>query len=291
MARRLLVVDVGATDVKWAVAIDGELGAVQRTPTKARTIRQLIDQLSGLHSHAAAREPLPWALCMAGFVDTAGGRILQAANLGLEDEPIVEQLAAAGSRPLFIINDVVAAAVGEAAGRTLALLQIGSGVAGRIVVDGAVLAGAHGYGGEVGHLVFLPGGRPCTCGLAGCVEAYAGMTTIRKQYRELGRPAPSALQVLADAASDRFAGELLDDALRAIAFAAAVVVIAYDPGTLRLGGGVAAAWGETLRAAVENGVAHRVPRGLSKRTRFELSRLGERAPLLGLLHLVDARPA
>jgi glucokinase len=288
MARRLLVVDVGATDVKWAVATDGALGAVQRTPTSRDSIRQLIDQLSGLHSDAAASEPLPWALCTAGIVDTARGRILWSGNLGLEDEPIVERLAEAGSRPRFIVNDVDAAAVGEAAGGTLALLQIGSGVAGRIVVDGAALSSAHGYGGEVGHLVYLTGGRPCTCGLAGCVEAYAGMTTIRKRYAELGRTVPSALQVLADAASDRYAAELLDDALSAIAFAAAVVVIAYDPGTLRLGGGVAAAWGEKLRAAVESGVAERVPPGLSKRTRFELSRLGERAPLLGLLHLAKS---
>jgi glucokinase len=288
MAGRLLVVDVGATDVKWAVAIDGTLGAVQRAPTRRGSIRQLIDQLSGLHSDAAAGERLPWALCTAGIVDTTRGRILWSGNLGLEDEPIVERLAAAGSRPRLIVNDVDAAAVGEAAGGTLGLLQIGSGVAGRIVVDGAVLSGAHGYGGEVGHLVYLPGGRPCICGLAGCVEAYAGMRTIRKRYSELGRTAPSALQVLADAASDRYAAELLDDALSAIAFAAAVVVIASDPGTLRLGGGVAAAWGEKLRAAIESGVADRVPPGLSKRTRFELSRLGERAPLLGLLHLAKS---
>jgi glucokinase len=288
MARRLLVVDVGATDVKWAVATEGALGAVHRTPTRRDSIRQLIDQLSGLHSDAAASEPLPWALCTAGIVDTGRGRILWSGNLGLEDEPIVEHLAAAGSRPRFIVNDVDAAAVGEAAGGTLALLQIGSGVAGRMVVDGAALSSAHGYGGEVGHLVYLPGGRPCNCGLAGCVEAYAGMTTIRKRYSELGRPAPSALQVLADADSDRDAAEILEDALSAIAFAAAVVVIAYDPGTLRLGGGVAAAWGERLRAVVESGVADRVPPGLSKRTRFELSRLGERAPLLGLLHLAKS---
>ncbi|HEY8236616.1 MAG TPA: ROK family protein [Gaiellaceae bacterium] len=279
---------MGATDVKWAVAIDGALGAVQRTPTRRDSIGQLIDQLCGLHSDAAASEPLPWALCTAGIVDTARGRILWSANLGLEDEPIVERLAEAGSRPRFIVNDVDAAAVGEAAGGTLALLQIGSGVAGRIVVDGAALSSANGYGGEVGHLVYLPGGRPCNCGLAGCVEAYAGMTTIRKRYSELGRTAPSAQQVLADAASDRDAAELLDDALSAIAFAAAVAVIAYDPGTLRLGGGVAAAWGEKLRAAVEGGVADRVPPGLSRRTRFELSRLGERAPLLGLLHLAKS---
>jgi glucokinase len=288
MARRFLVVDVGGTDVKWAVAVDGGLGDAQRAPTSRDTSDELIDQLIRLHSEAAANEPLPWALCMPGIVDTARGRIVSAGNLGLQDEPVVERLAAAGARPRLLVNDVAAAAVGEAAGGTLALLQIGSGVAGRIVVDGAVLSGAHGYGGEVGHVVFRPGGRKCVCGLAGCVEAYAGMATIRKRYLELGRGAPSARQVLADAAADPSVADVLNDAFRAIVFAAAVLVAASDPGTLCLGGGIAAAWGDELRAAVETGVAEHVLPGLSERTRFELSSLGERAPLLGLLRLTDA---
>src|SRR6266487_1923579 len=99
MARWLLVVDVGGTDVKWAVAIDGGLGAGQRTRTRRDSTRQPIDQLCGLHSAAAASEPLPWALCTAGIVDTPRGRILWSGTLGLEDEPIVERLAEVGSRP------------------------------------------------------------------------------------------------------------------------------------------------------------------------------------------------
>ncbi len=113
------------------------------------------------------------------------------------------------------------------------------------------------------------------------------MATIRKRYLELGRTAPSARQVLADAAVDGNVAKALDDAYQAIAFAAAVLVAASDSGTLRLGGGVAAAWGDELRAAVANGVAERVLPGLSERTRFDLSPIGERAPLLGLLHMAN----
>jgi glucokinase len=283
-ARRFLVVDVGATDVKWAVATEGKLGEVHRTPTSRDTPPQLIDQLSALHADAANSELLPWAVCIAGLVDTQRGRV-RSANLGLDDEPVRDRLAATGTRPPLIVNDVAAAALGEAAGGTLALLQIGSGVAGRIVVGGAALSGAHGYGGEVGHLVFRLGGRPCACGQAGCVEAYAGMATFRKRYAELGRRSPSAQQLLVDAAVDAASAELLDDALCALSFAAAVLVIAGDPGTLRLGGGVAAAWGEKLRAAVERGVTDRLAPGFGALTRIELSTLGERAPLLGLLHV------
>jgi glucokinase len=221
------------------------------------------------------------------MVDAAAGRIVRSGSLGLTDEPILDRLAEAGERPRLVVNDVVAAALGEAAGGTLALLQIGSGVAGRNVVNGNVVAGAHGFAGELGHLVFETGGRACTCGLAGCVEAYAGMAAIRARYAELGLSAPSARELVAAAASDGKAAELVDDALRAIVFAAAAVVSVCDPGTLRLGGGVAAAWGETLRAAVEDGIARRVPPELSTRTSVELSRLRERAPLLGLLQLAE----
>ncbi len=290
MAARFLVVDVGGTSTKWAVAHEGVLGRVHRTPTERATPRRLFEQLGRLHADAAGTAPLPWALCVAGLVDTRSGRVVSASNLPLLDEPILDRLEALAARPQLVVNDVAAAAAGEADGGTLALLQIGTGVAGRLVVDGAVLSGVHGYGGEVGHLVFVPGGRECACGRFGCVEAYAGMAVLRREYEKLGRPAPSPRQLLEDAGMDAEAAQLVEEALAALAFAAAALLTAGDPGTLRLGGGVAAAWGETLRAAVGSAATARMPPGLGPRTRFELSRLGERAPLLGLLRLADAPP-
>lgn len=291
MAGRFLVVDVGGTYIKWAVAENELLGDVHRAPTERKTPGRLFEQLGSLHADTAGTEPLPWALCVAGLVDTTRDRVVSAANLPLRDEPILDRLAAVGARPQLVANDVEAAAAGEAAGGTLALLQVGTGVAGRIVVEGAVLSGVHGYGGEVGHLNFVPGGRECACGRFGCVEAYAGMAGLRREYEKLARPAPSPRQLLADADTDEAAARLVEEALGAIAFAAAALVTACDPGTLRLGGGVAAVWGEKLRAAVESDVSDRVPPALGPQTRFELSRLGERAPLLGLLQLADADAA
>lgn len=290
MTDRFLVVDVGGTDVKWAVATAGELGDVRRVPTVSATPGDLVEQLARIHLEAAAGDPLPWALCIAGVVDPGRGSV-RSGNLGLDGEPILARLAEAGARPRLLANDVAAAAAGEAAGRTLALLQIGSGVAGRVVVDGTVVSGVNGYGGEVGHVRLVAGGRPCRCGRAGCVEAYAGMAAMRDRYAELGRPAPSARAVLEDAAVDEAARGIVDDAYRALAFAAALLVSACDPGTLRLGGGVAAQWGETLRAAVEEGIAGLLLPELSAGTRVELSSLGERAALVGLLQFAGVLSA
>lgn len=285
MAARFLVVDVGGTDIKWAIADNGRLGDVHRTPTVQSNAHLLIEQLRSIHSAAAGTVALPWALCVAGLIDPTRGRVVSAANLPLRDELILDRLEAIGARPQFVTNDVAAAAAGEAARGTLALLQLGSGVAGRIVVDGVVLSGLHGYGGEVGHLLLVPRGRECACHRFGCVEAYVGMAALRREYAKLGRPPPSAAQMLKDAVADDVAARLVDEALDAASFAAAALVIACDPGTLRLGGGLAASWGERLRGAVEAGVLDRVPPGLARQTRVELSQLGERAALLGLLHL------
>jgi glucokinase len=288
VAGRFLVVDVGGTDTKWAVADDGVLGDVRRTATEVDTASRLFEQLGALHADVARAEPLQWALCVAGLVDTKRRRVVSSANLPLRDEPLIDRLAALGIPPQLVANDVAAAAAGEAAGGTLALVQIGSGVAGRVVLDGEVVSGVHGYGGEVGHLLFVPGGRECACGRFGCVEAYAGMAALRRQYVELGRSPPSPGQLLADAETDKASARLVEEALSALAFAAAALVTVSDPGTIRLGGGVAAAWGERLRATVEADVSRRVAPGLGPQTRFELSPLGERASLLGLLQLANA---
>ena len=162
---------------------------------------------------------------------------MRSGNLGLHDEPLLDRLAEATERPRLLVA-AAAAAAGEAAGGTLALVQIGSGLAGhRPRRRGRVQRDSR-LAGEVGHVVFVPGGRRCRCGRAGCVEAYAGLAALPGSNAELGRPAPSARQLLLDAAADANAAAALDDAVAAVAFAAvAVLVSASDPGTLRLGSG------------------------------------------------------
>jgi predicted NBD/HSP70 family sugar kinase len=78
---------------------------------------------------------------------------------------------------------------------------------------------------------------------------------------------------------------VLDDALEAVGFAASALVAACDPGTLRVGGGVAAAWGETLLEAIRSALAERVLPDLAAATAVEGARLGDSAALLGLAAL------
>jgi glucokinase len=238
LADGFLAVDVGGSSIKSALVAHGRVERPTREPV-APDLNGLIAQLNRL---AEGRD---WGLCIAGLVEN--GTVRYAANLPLRETPLPDLL---DPRPRVFVNDLVAATVGEAAGGTLALLQVGTGIAARHAVDGRVLPG-----GEIGHLRFREDGPSCRCGNRGCVEAYL-------------RAAESGAR---------------DEALEAIGFAAAALVAAWDPGTLRLGGGVAAAWGETLLEAVREAVTERVLPGTV--INVEAARLGDAAALVGLANL------
>jgi glucokinase len=270
-----LAVDVGGSSVKHALVVDGRLEAQAREPV-ADDLDGLVEQLTRIHDDAAAPA---WGLCIAGLVDADHGVVRYASNLPLRETPLVELL----PRLDVFANDLVAATVGEADGATLALLQAGTGIAGRCAIDGRV--DARPYAGEVGHLTFRAGGLRCRCGQAGCAEAYGAWGGILDRHVAAGRPAPTPASLLGDAELDEWSREVLDDALAAIGFAAAALVAAYDPGTLRVGGGLAAAWGETLLDAIRDALATSVLPDVAAATTVEPARLGESAALLGLAAL------
>jgi glucokinase len=278
-------VDVGGSSVKSAVVVDGEVVRQAREPV-ARDVEGLVRQLVCLREGAAAPA---WGLCIAGLVDEENGLVRYAANLGLRDEPIVELLEEQGHKPQVFVNDLVAATVGEAGGGSLALLQVGTGIAARCAVDGRVPPSANGQAGEVGHLRFRAEGVRCRCGNRGCAEAYGGWGGIANRYAKGGRAAPTPAALLRDAESDEWARQVLMDALEAIGFAAAALVAACDPGTLRIGGGVAAAWGETLLASIRRELRERILPDVAAATVVESAKLGDSGAAVGLALLARAR--
>ncbi|GCE22398.1 ROK family protein [Dictyobacter kobayashii] len=65
------------------------------------------------------------------------------------------------------------------------VVTLGRGVGMAMVMNGEVYRGAHGGGGELGHVPCIPGGRQCTCGNRGCLEAYISDNGLLMSYREL----------------------------------------------------------------------------------------------------------
>jgi glucokinase len=277
-ARPFFAVDVGGSSVKSGFVVDGAVEEPSREPV-APELEGLVAQLSRLVAGKA-----DWGLSIAGLVDAERGFVRYAANLPLRDTALAELLS---PRPRVFVNDLVAATVGEADGGTLALLQVGTGIAGRFARDG-VVASAQPHAGEVGHLRFRDDGPACRCGRRGCAEAYGSWGGILERFKAAERPSSTPVDLLEQAATDDWAAEVLREALDAIGFSAAALVAAWDPGTLRLGGGLAAAWCEPLLDAVRASLEERVLADLAAGTTVEQARLGDAAPLLGLAALAKS---
>ncbi len=72
---------------------------------------------------------------------------------------------------------------GKGADRFL-FVPLGTGIAGAIGIDGRVESGAHGFAGEIGHVVVRPGGLPCPCGQRGCLERFASASAVSQAWAE-----------------------------------------------------------------------------------------------------------
>ena len=163
-------------------------------------------------------------------------------------------------------NDANAAAWGEfwaGAGKgvsDLVMFTLGTGVGGGVITDGKLLRGFFENGAELGHMPVNPGGRKCSCGQLGCVEAYSSAYFVARHAEELiatGRP--SSLKARVDAgemlmaehiveaakAGDELAMEAWDAACRYLAVAIVIMQHVTNPERVVLAGGMIAA-GEFL---------------------------------------------
>ncbi|HEY0869352.1 MAG TPA: ROK family protein [Acidothermaceae bacterium] len=146
-------------------------------------IERLADELRRLQKSV---KPGGWlagvGVGVPGAVRQADGFVEFAPNLGWRGVPFGDRLSQRLALPVrtSVGNDGDLGGLAEhvrGAGRGIGhLIYLASevGIGGGIVVDGRILTGAHGYGGELGHMMVNPDGRLCRCGSRGCFETEAG---------------------------------------------------------------------------------------------------------------------
>lgn len=297
--RRRIAVDIGGTNMRFAHVGDdlrdlkvvpsrGDLGAAA---LREHLTRELVAYLgeTGLAQRAAGV-----SIAIAGQIDTAAGVVRASPNLpSLREAPLARWLQEATGLPVSLDNDVRAAARGElrapslAGVRDLVCVYWGTGIGGGIIADGRSLRGAANAAGEVGHMVFVPGGRPCHCGKRGCYEAYAGGWAVAELAREAAGPGGpfGPATTTADVFNLAGAGEpaalaLRDAAVAALATLSASLVVAFNPAVLLLGGGLAGHY-PAVRDAVAAAVARDALSVDQEGLRIVLSELGDAAALWG----------
>lgn len=177
-----LGLDLGGTKILAAIVDEGRVidhvrvdtpqtGFVDVVAALAWSARELLS-----HGHAVAGV----GIGSPGPLDKARRKVLFAPNIaGMQDAPLVAELERSLAMRVVLENDANAAGYAEhryGAARDLpssVYLTISTGIGGGLFVGDAVVRGATGAAGEVGHMTLLPGGPLCGCGHHGCWEALA----------------------------------------------------------------------------------------------------------------------
>jgi glucokinase len=258
----VLALDIGGTKLAVAVVTAGGSahGVVVEPTRREEGWRAVVDRLFAMGRRAVSQAGLgdiqAVGIGCGGPLDAAGGVLLSPPHLpGWIDVPIGSLAAEAFRVPTALQNDATAAAMAEyrfGAGRgvdTMLYLTVSTGVGGGAVIGGSLHLGAAGNGGEFGHVTVRRGGRLCTCGRHGCVEAYASGTSIALRAHEaLAGGTPSSLARLdavtaadvtsAAAAGDVLAREVWAETVELLGSAVTDLVNVFEPDLVVLGGGV-----------------------------------------------------
>lgn len=262
-------VDLGGTKIQTVVVRAGKVVGRSRVPTPQTGRANDVIQAIGGTIREALEPAGPRAklrrigIGTPGDIDARAGIVSLAANVpGFSGRvrlgPIVSKTF--DGVEVRIENDVRVAVLGErmrGAGRpygNMLGVWIGTGVGGGLVVDGELHDG-RGAAGEIGHLVVKPGGRKCSCGRKGCLEAYAGRARLEARARRLaakghktvlfdimrkrGRQRlSSGVYARALAKGDPMAKRLLADASWALGVALASAQNLLDLEAIIIGGGL-----------------------------------------------------
>jgi predicted NBD/HSP70 family sugar kinase len=122
-------------------------------------------------------------LAVPGLVDADAGTLYVAPNLHWFDADLADVTSRLGLPARLAVSADNEANLGALAELRVGAAQSmssfvsvsgGTGVGAGVVIDGRLVRGAHGFGGELGHVVVDPAGRTCTCGSRGCLETIAG---------------------------------------------------------------------------------------------------------------------
>lgn len=302
-------VDIGGTTVKLGLfTTDGEI--VDKWEIKTRTENQGEAVLPDIAE--ALREKLEEKKIGRDEVEGIGvgvpapvnteGVVQNTANLGWGYKEVKREMEELSGMRAEIGNDANVAALGEmwlGAGKgrkNIVMVTLGTGVGGGIIIDGKPLVGAHGAGGEIGHLcVNYEETDHCGCGNTGCLEQYASATGITRlanirlakdDAKSVLREQEVSAKTVFDAvkAGDAVAKEIAEEFGKYLGHAMANLAAVADPSAIVIGGGVSKA-GEVLIEYVEKNFKERTFFA-NKDTEFVLATLGNDAGICGAAKLI-----
>ena len=303
-------IDIGGTTVKlayfdaegtllskWEIPTNKENEGRQILPDIAESVRKYLDD-----NKIKDESIIGIGLGVPGAIN-AEGVVNRCVNLGWGVMNIEKPLAELTGFPVKAGNDANVAALGECwkgGGRgynSMVMATLGTGVGGGIIIDGKILFGVHGAGGEIGHIPFMRGETiPCGCGKYGCAEQYCSATGIARLAKEMlaATGEASSLRALetitakdvftAAGEGDAVALSITEQYYNYLGEFLATVCSIIDPEVVVLGGGVCKA-GQPLLDGANKYFRQYVFHGV-RDIPFKLAQLGNDAGAYGAFKLV-----
>ena len=299
-------IDLGGTNIAVGVVDDRhQIVAEASLPAGAhRPAEQVVADMCRAAELALDKAGLTAGDCVSigvgapGTCDPARGVVVCAYNLNWFDVPVCAMLTKHFGLPARLSNDANCAALAEVVAgaavdcRSMVLVTLGTGVGGGVIVDGKIVSGLGGAGGEVGHSILVLDGEPCTCGRRGCWEAYSSATALIRQARQAAAEHPESLlagaeeitgKTVFDAADrgDETANAVVDRFCDYLGAGVTNIVNALAPEVILIGGGISRQ-GERLLAPVRRYVERNCfggPEGAIPI--FAVARLGNDAGIIG----------
>ena len=309
MSKYVFGVDIGGTTVKLGFFdVEGTLLDKWEIPTRtqdngsyilpdiAKSIQEKMEE-----KQVDASEVAGVGVGAPGPIDSEGV-VHKAVNLGSDTFSIKDTLEDILHVPVKAGNDANVAALGEMwkgggqGSRNLIVVTLGTGVGGGIIVEGRVLTGAIGAGGEIGHIhVEDEEDECCGCGNKGCLEQYASATGItRLAVRKLAasdkesmlREGEVSAKTVFDAVkqNDALAIEVAEEFGKYLGDGLSVIAGVVNPETIVIGGGVSKA-GEVLMDYIKPHFIKNVFHA-NRDVKFALATLGNDAGIYGSAKLV-----
>jgi len=265
-----IAVDLGGTNLRIAaVSTEGRMLEKIGMSTNAAGPHHVIDEMCDAiqrlsHKHRDAGSLIGAGIGIPGIIDLDEGVVRTSANLpGWDNYPVRAEIEKRLGARICLENDAKLAALGEqwlGAARgvdNMAMITLGTGIGGCIVLDGKIFHGMNGMAGEFGHITVEPEGVPCGCGNRGCAERYASATAVLRMAREA--IAAGSAPELAQAANaeaefgarsiydmamqgDQPAQQIFDRFGRALGIMLADIVNVLNLERFVVGGGVSSAW-------------------------------------------------
>ena len=301
----VIAIDIGGTKIKAGLLdFTGDFVEKISVPTEAHLGKEkVLFNITSVIKNFMKYKVVAIGVAVASPLDPERGIIYYPPNLpGFEIFNMKAFLEERFSVPVFIDNDANLYALGEwwkgsgAKASILLCITIGTGIGGGLIFNGNIWHGAHGFGGEFGHITIDPNGPLCNCGNRGCFEAMASSYFLIKYIKDrLNEGEASILSKFIDdltpkliyeaaVKGDTLAIEGFKTMGKNVGIGLASLINALDPEVVVIGGGLSKA-GMVLMDPVKTELDRRVLKGIKNRIQLRLAILGEFSAVLGAAYL------